>query len=98
MPKNVGQWYHVGLNLGAPVELYVDGVLATYSAQLNCDNNIIKCNSTGTADIQGNNNYWVVGASNGKATEGTLDQVIQQLHGAVDSVQLSSVRRNFAGP
>jgi hypothetical protein len=90
------QWIHVGVNVGAPaVQLFVDGVLATPRASVACPTETFKCTATGSGDIAGNTNPWIVGASSGKSVEGTGLPVHGQLHGAIDSLRISKARRSF---
>ena len=95
-----GRWHHVGVNLGLPgVELVVDGVSATgNTGTIQCGGFTYICNKPGAAEIAGNANPWAVGASSSTSSEGALDKVINQLHGAVDSLRISKVRRTFAAP
>jgi hypothetical protein len=95
-PTSKGIWHHVGVNLGQPgVELIVDGAPASASAGVTCGSHTFNCGVPGAADITGNANPWAVGASSSTSSEGKLDTVINQLHGAVDSLRISKVRRTF---
>jgi hypothetical protein len=77
-----GGWHHVGVCFGNELELYIDGTLT---------------DSTSTSiGIAGNTNPLVLGGLSWTSPEGAAEPVEYPLHGALDSVRVSSVRRDFS--
>jgi hypothetical protein len=80
-------WHHVGVNWGAGgFELWVDGVREDSSA-------------TDQYGIDGNDNPWVIGASNNNSANGSdpptnLNYESEDV--AIDHFRISSVRRDFS--
>ncbi len=84
-PLALDTWRHVGINFGAEgLDLWVDGEVASQDPW--------------PAGIAGNNNVWVVGGSNGRASEGSSRPTINAKLEQVDLtlVRISRVRRDFS--
>jgi hypothetical protein len=95
-----GQWIRVGANWGAPdLELWIDGVEQSFIGQIPWASTItINCEGLVNTDgIDGNDNPWVFGASNGDSVEGTGAPVTLPLtNGAIDHVRISNARRDYS--
>ena len=90
------RWAHVGINFGSPgLELYVDGVPATFKGPVSCPERVWQCGSTFAKGIVGNDNPWVLGGSSGTSGEGQATPVIKPMRGKIDSLRISRVRRSF---
>lgn len=101
-PLPAGQWFHVGLNFGAPeVELYVDGTLSTNTStttvRWNCSTPV-PCGAPSTYGIDGNENPLVLGTSTHNSAEGLATPVSAPFRGLIDSFRLSRSRRSFQAP
>ncbi len=94
-----GQWVHVGFNFGAPgSELFIDGALATRTGDPRVETVVPECGGTTTDGIAGNEQPWVLGFDTSRSGD-ALDGLLQHFSGgALDALQLSAVRRDFARP
>jgi len=96
-PVSEKTWHHVGVNFGGSggLQLYVDGKLASRTADIVCGTSTTSCGSSTGEGIAGNDNPWVVGGSIWSSSEGTADPVTLPLDGKVDSFRISKARRTF---
>ncbi|MCA9664578.1 MAG: hypothetical protein KC503_03290 [Myxococcales bacterium] len=87
-----GAWHHVGINFGdSATELTIDGVLQPSNTQ--------NCAGTLPAKILGiddNNLPWVIGAHTVQLQDGGF-MPRAPLHGVIDELRFSNVRRDFSG-
>ncbi len=92
-----GAWIHVGVNLGDPFELYIDGVRQQPTAAKIASTTIVNCNGDDVFGIDGNSNPWVLGVASDKSDEGDYNLPYDPfVGGAIDEFGISSVRRDFA--
>ena len=94
-----GRWVHVGFNFGPPgSELYVDGQLAARTGDSRVETVIPECGGSTTEGLSGNEQPWVLGFDTSRSGD-MLDGLVSHFSGgAVDALQISAVRRNFAMP
>lgn len=97
-PIALDTWIHVGVNLGPPaVELYIDGELGTNSVDLVAGDVRFQCGDETSRGIAGNNNPWVLGASNARSDDGAADPISAPMRGgAIDHLLISSERTDFS--
>jgi len=98
VPDNT--WMHVALNFGPKLELYLNGNLGSRTGLVTCMGPPDECGSNGviSAGIDGNKNPWVIGASSNASDDGKATPTNHPLKGAMDSVRISNVPRNFKAP
>ena len=85
-----GTWYHVVVNFGELVELYVDGRASTFTGQVTFTNDPHDCGKTQALGFDGNMNDWIVGAYNGG---GDIRYFLKRA--AIDELHISSSRQVF---
>jgi hypothetical protein len=96
-PLEEHAWYHLGINFGpAGLELHVNGKRSARKDTIQCAKYNFKCGEGITTGIAGNSNPWVLGANSWDSTEGQATPVKGPLGGALDSVRISKVRRDFS--
>jgi hypothetical protein len=85
-----GEWHHIGIVFGDfdPV-LWVDGLRADFLGAAAFAGMTITCNGIGGRGIDGNNNFWILGATNAASPEGELTSLTQFYHGEIDDLRIS---------
>lgn len=91
------EWVHLGINFGAAgLELWLNGERMMGTGSMIGPNEVtLNCNSGVAGGIAGNNNRWVVGASNASLGEESAGHTDHFENGALDHVRISRVRRDF---
>ncbi len=101
------RWTHVAINFGRPEgELFIDGVEVSEASSgrqirapwVTNENFRITCGEGKTLGlgITGNDNPWVLGASSHVSAEGAAEPIQWFTGGAMDTLHISAVRRDFA--
>ena len=79
-------------------ELYVDGRLATRTGDSRVETVVPECGGSTTEGLSGNDQPWVLGFDTSRSGD-MLDGLVSHFSGgAMDALQISAVRRDFASP
>ena len=88
-----GTWVHVVINIGDPVELYLDGEKAASLEPVAVPANGV-CGESRAMSIAGNGNPWTLGGSQDMSDEGAATPFTGQFRdGAVDHLRIRDTRR-----
>lgn len=94
----VDEWTHIGVNFGsAGLELWVNGESVQGGGTIVGPNGVtLTCGSGIAGGIAGNNNHWVIGASNASFADATDSYRDGFADGAIDHFRISRSRRDFS--
>lgn len=90
-----GTWVQVMINLGDPVELYIDGERAQSDGPVTVPGG--DCGEARAMGIHGNRNPWILGGSQEGSDEGAAGPVVKPFRGgAIDHLRIRKTRRVLA--
>ncbi len=93
----VGEWSHVAINFGgqAPSELWLNGQLVD---ELGAGNGVSATCQSQVATAMDNVEPWVFGMTTYRSPSGEFAPIYGSFEGAIDSVRISSRRRDYSEP
>lgn len=100
-PLPIGEWVHIGINVGAIAEMFVDGRRAELVEPLESGSGMIVFNCVATLTmrpVDGNDEPWVIGASSWRSTAGSPTPISDPFIGAIDDLRFWRGPVDFARP